>query len=1137
MPRISARALLALLLVAAPLAAAKSDDKASSADKKETKKDEEAKKEETKEATKEATKGETKEAKKGEKKEAKKDEGPLSESTLSGLKLRGIGPAVTSGRIADLAIDPTDSKVWWVAAAAGGVWKTTNAGTTWEAVFEGEGAYAIGALAIDPRNPNAVWVGSGENNNQRVVGYGDGVYRTLDAGKTWKKMGLEKSEHIGKILIDPRDSNVVWVAAQGPLWSSGGDRGLYQSTDGGATWKQSLKISDDTGVSDAIFDPRDPDTIYASAHQRRRHVWTLVDGGPDSAIYKTTDGGAHWRKLEKGLPEADLGRIGLAVSPQNPDTVYAIVESVRGKGGFFRSTDRGESWEKRSEHSTTGNYYSEIFADPKQFDRIYSVDTFLQVSDDGGKTFRRLGEKSKHVDNHVIWVDPRDTQHYLVGCDGGLYESFDRGANWRFFENLPVTQFYRVAVDETWPVYQVCGGTQDNYSLCGPSRTLRFQGPANEDWTVTQGGDGFYSAIDPEDSNIVYAEAQYGVLTRFDRKSGENVDIQPQPAADEAPFRWNWDSPVLISPFSHTRLYFAANKLFRSDDRGDSWREVSPDLTRQLDRNRLKVMGRIQSPDAVAKNASTSLYGNIVSLAESSKAEGLLYVGTDDGLIQVSEDGGGDWRKDEKFPGVPEMSYVSRLTASQHSADVVYAAFDNHKMGDFKPYVLRSADRGRSWVSIAGNLPERGTVYSLAEDPLKPSLLFAGTEFGLYVTVDGGRKWTKLSGGLPTIAVKDIAIQKRANDLVLATFGRSFYVLDDYSALRSVDEKALDAAAILFPTAKSWLYVPSTRIGDREKGFFGETYFLADNPPFGAVFTYYLKDAWKSKKKARQDAEKEAVKAKKEIDYPTLDALRAETRQEDAQLLFTISDAKGAVVTKLTAPAEKGIHRLSWDLHYPPADPASKEARPPGAPPRTGPFVGLGAYSVRIDLVADGEVRPLVAAQTFEVDALGNATLPAKDRVAVLAFQQKVARLQRAVMGAESFLGELKSRLGLMRVAIAATPALPPTTDIRAHALELQLEEIGVALSGDDFLRQRDENSPPSVSERVLNVVQASWTTTAEPTKTQLDAYRYASGLFEQELARLRRVAESDLPALDQELEQAGAPYTPGRLPAWKPET
>jgi len=1075
--------------------------------------------------------------KKGDATEVKKEEGPLSAPTFAGLALRGIGPAVISGRIVDFAVDPSDHKTWWVATASSGVWRSGNAGTTWSPVFDGESSFSIGCVTVDANNPNVVWVGTGENNSQRSVAYGDGVYRSLDGGKSWKRMGLDKSEHIGRIAIDPRDSRVVWVAAQGPLWSPGGDRGLYKSIDGGETWSKSLDVSADTGVSEVVLDPRDPDTLYAVAYQRRRHVWTLVDGGPESAIYKSTDGGKKWRKLSSGLPQGDVGRIGIALSPVDPDVVYAIVEASEDKGGVFRSADRGESWEKRSSYvSDSPQYYQELFADPGDVDRIYSVDTFLKVSDDGGKSWQMLGEKSKHVDNHVLWIDPDDHAHYVAGCDGGLYESFDRGATWRFFENLPISQFYRVALSEGWPVYDVCGGTQDNNSLCGPARTLRFQGPANEDWFITQGGDGFWSAVDPTNPDVIYAEAQYGVLTRFDRKSGENVDIQPQPAPGEEPFRWNWDAPVIISPHSPTRLYFAANKLFRSDDRGDSWKEISPDLTRQLDRNQLEIFGKIQPPEAVAKNASTSLYGNIVALAESPQAQGLLYVGTDDGLVQVTEDDGANWRKAESFPGVPDRSYVSDLAASQHSADVVYASFDNHKMGDFKPYVLRSADRGRTWTPITGDLPERGTVYALAEDPVDPDLLFAGTEFGLFFTLDGGKKWVQLTGGLPTTEVRDIAIQKRDSDLAIASFGRGFWILDDISPLRVVDEKALESDALLFPVRKAWLYVPSSRIGDREKGFLGETYYLGDNPPYGATFTYYLKEGWKSKKDARQEAEKKSLEAKKPIDYPTLDTLRAETLEENAKVVLTVRDVAGEVVRRLEAPVKKGIHRISWDLRYPASDPASKGGeRSPWAPPPAGPLVAPGTYSVSLSEVVDGAEKPLAEARSFEVDVLHNATLPAKDREQVLAFQKKVAELQRAVLGARRLSRELHERIGLVRVAIDSTPALGPAIDAEARSLELDLQKLDIELSGDDFLQERNENAPPSITERVLNVVYGSWYTTAEPTRTQLDAYRYAGDQFAQVLAKLRELAAQRLPALEQKLEQAGAPWTPGRIPEWTP--
>ncbi|HEX6863631.1 MAG TPA: glycosyl hydrolase, partial [Thermoanaerobaculia bacterium] len=622
----------------------------------------------------EAKKAEGKKAdgKKTEKK-AEEKKGGMTAGTFAGLELRGIGPALTSGRVIDIAVDPAKPSTWYVAVASGGVWKTTNAGNTFTPIFDGQPVFSIGCVTVDPRNPLVVWVGSGENNSQRSVSYGDGVYKSTDGGKTWENVGLKKSEHIAKILIDPRDSNTVYVASQGPLWAPGGDRGLYKTTDGGKTWNAVLSISENTGVTDVVMDPRNPDTLYAAAYQRRRHVWTLINGGPEAGLHKSTDGGKTWKKLTAGLPREDMGRIGLAIAPSQPDRLYAIVESLGRSNGFYRSDDAGASWAKVNDYvSNSPQYYQEIFVDPEDADRIYSMDVLVMVSENGGKDWRPLGEKSKHVDNHALWIDPADRDHLLVGSDGGLYESWDRGENWDFKPNLPVTQFYRVSVDNATPFYNVYGGTQDNFSLGGPSRTNTDNGIVNSDWFVTQGGDGFETQVDPEDPNIIYAQSQHGGLVRFDRKSGEQVDIQPRGARSEA-LRFNWDSPLLISPHNHLRLYHAANRLFRSDDRGNSWKVISPDLTRQIDRRKLKVMGKVWGADTVAYNNSTSFYGNIVSLAESPAKADLLYVGTDDGLVQVSEDGGGNWRKVDRFPGIPENTYVSDLEPSPTDANTVYA--------------------------------------------------------------------------------------------------------------------------------------------------------------------------------------------------------------------------------------------------------------------------------------------------------------------------------------------------------------------------------------------------------------------------------------------------------------------------------
>jgi len=1072
------------------------------------------------------------------KEEPRRPADPMSSPTFNGLKLRSIGPAFTSGRVCSIAVDPTDHSRYYVGVASGGVWKTTNSGTTWAPIFDNEASYSIGTITIDPKNPFTVWVGSGENNSQRSVSYGDGVYRSDDGGRSWKNVGLKTSEHVGRIVIDPRNSDHVYVAAQGPLWSAGGDRGLFKTTDGGKSWKNVLSISENTGVTDVVIDANNPDTLYAASYQRRRHVWTFIDGGPESAIYKSTDAGATWNKLRAGLPNVDMGRIGLAISPVDTNVIYATIEAADRRGGIFRSTDRGGSWERRNEFDTTAMYYAQIFADPKDVDRIYVMSVFVMVSDDAGRTLRRLGEKSKHVDNHVIWIDPGDTRHYLVGCDGGVYESFDRGTNWDFKSNMPVGQFYDVTTDNSAPFYNVYGGMQDNYSVGGPAHTRSASGIVNSDWFVTQGGDGFRTQVDPEDPNTIYAELQYGTIVRFDKRTGERMGIQPTEKSGEEGYRFNWDSPFIISPHSHTRLYFAADKLFRSDDRGDSWKLISPQLSRGLDRNKLPVMGKIWGPDAVAKHASTDPFGNASALAESPKKEGLIYAGTDDGLIQVTEDAGKNWRKIDSFPGVPEMTYVSRVIASQHDADTVYAAFENHKRGDFAPYLLKSTDRGKSWVSLKSNLPANGPVLAIAEDHVKPELLFVGTEFGLFFTIDGGKKWIQLKGGLPTISVRDLAIQKRENDLVVATFGRSLYVLDNYAPLRTLKSETLSQEAALFPIKDSMMYIQSQPLGGRGKSFQGESFYTADNPPYGATFTYYLKEAPKTRKQKRQEAEKEAERKNSPLPYPSLSELSSEEEEEAPAMIFTVTDSAGRIVRRLNAPLTTGVNRVSWDLRYP--APTLAPVRPPDADedpfaePPGGPLVMPGKYSVSMSRRVNGVTTPLSSPQEFSVFVEGQSSMPAADRASLVEFQQKVARLQRAVSGALETANQLKTRLGQIKRALHETPAAEAKLTDDAGALDKQTNDILRALRGDNALRARQETLPPSILERVGRIVSDQRMSTAAPTQTQRDQYGAAAREFEQVLARLRALIEGDLARLEKAMEAAGAPWTPGRIPEWR---
>jgi photosystem II stability/assembly factor-like uncharacterized protein len=1046
---------------------------------------------------------------------------------------------VVGGRVIDIAVDPRTPTTWYVAAASGGVWKTTNAGITWTPIFEGQGSYSIGCLAVDPKNPLVVWVGSGENNSQRSVSYGDGVYKSTDGGKSWENVGLKKSEHIGKIVIDPRDSNVVYVAAQGPLWAPGGDRGLYKTTDGGKTWKQVLAISENTGVTDVVLDPRNPDVVYAAAYQRRRHVWTLIDGGPEGGIHKSTDGGATWKRLAGGLPRnVDVGRIGLAVAPSRPDTVYAIVEAANKAGGFFRSTDAGGNWEKRSPTiPNSPQYYQEIFVDPENADRVYSMDVLIRVTEDGGASFHPLGEKDKHVDNHALWIDPANRDHLLAGCDGGLYQTWDRGQTWEFKNNLPIAQFYRVSVNNAQPFYEVFGGTQDNFSLGGPSRTINSHGIRNSDWFVTQGGDGFQSQADPEDPDTVYAEAQYGALVRYNRKTGEQLFIQPQPGRGEPALRWNWDSPVIISPHSHTRLYFAANKLFQSDDRGASWRAISPDLTRQIDRHKLKVMGRVWGPDTVAYDTSTSLYGNIVSLAESPVKQGLLYVGTDDGLVQVTDDDGGHWRKLETFPGIPDSTYVSDLEPSPTDADTVYAAFNNMKMGDFKPYLLKSSDQGKTWTSIAGDLPERGSVWTVAQDWVNPNLLFAGTEFGLYFSTDGGHKWIKFDS-LPVTAVRDVVLHRRANDVVIATFGRGFWILDDYSLLRTIKPEALQQEAEIFPVPPAAMYIESAPLGLPGKAFQGAGYYTATNPPFGAIVTYYLKDDLKSRKKQRQEAEQKALKEGGILTFPSWEELRTEERETEPSMLLIVKDEEGNVVRRLTAPAKSGFHRVAWDLRFPASTPIQLQRRERDQFDNTpeGPLAAPGKYTVTLAKQVDDVVTPVGQPRPFEARPLYMSGLTTQDQAAQLAFQRKTASLQRAVMGAAQALDEAQNRLKFIQKAILETPKADLKLVQQARALDLRLQDIEVKLEGDPVIAAHGGATPPAIVDRVQGVVQAHWGTTAQATKTYEEDYNVAAAEFAPVLADLRQAIGVDLKSLEDQLESLGAPWTPGRLPTWKPE-
>ncbi|MEQ3652635.1 MAG: glycosyl hydrolase [Glaciecola sp.] len=1058
----------------------------------------------------------------------------FSESTFSNMAFRNIGPGFMSGRIADIAIHPTNKNLWYVAVGSGGVWKTENAGTTWTPIFDQEAVYSIGAITIDPNNPSTIWVGSGENVGGRHVGFGDGVYKSTDAGKSWKNMGLLKSQHISEIVVHPENSNIVWVAAQGPLWSSGGERGLYMSENGGETWTLTLSGNKWTGVTDIAIDPRNPDRLYAATWQRHRSVAAYIGGGPDTGLHRSEDGGKTWTKLSSGLPKANMGKIGLAISPQNPDVLYAAIELERRKGGVYRSSDRGSHWELMSDTVSGGtgpHYYQELYASPHKFDLIYLADVRMQVSHDGGKTFVRMKEDNKHSDNHALAFREDDPNYLLVGTDGGLYESFDQSNNWKYISNLPITQYYKLALDDAEPFYNIYGGTQDNNTQGGPSRTDNRHGIDNGDWFITVFGDGHQPATEPGNPDILYSQWQQGNLMRVDRTTGEVVYVQPQPEAGEDSERWNWDAPILVSPHSPTRLYFASQHVWRSDDRGDSWQRISGDLTKDENRLTLPIMGDTQSWDNAWDIFAMSNYNTITSLAESPVKEGVIYAGTDDGLIQVTLNGGQSWRKVpvSKLPDVPKTAFVNDIKADLFDADTVYITLDNHKYGDFTPYVLKSTNAGKSWKNMSGDLPDKHLAWRIVQDHVNKELFFLATEFGVFFSVNSGEQWLKLTGGTPTISFRDLAIQRRENDLVGASFGRGFFVLDDYSPLRSVSKKQMEKDAILFDTRPAWWYVERPKLDfNNTKGSQGEAYYTAPNPDFGAVFTYYLKDDLKTLKDLRQDKEKKLVKAKKSLTFPDWEDLQKEVTQDPPKVWLTVKDSDGNVVRRLEAPSKKGMHRVSWDLTFPATTAIGGGSGFYFSDEPIGMLALPGQYEVSLSKQEGSKVTQLAEPKTFDVRRLRSGALAGKEPAEIGEFWQRIAAMQRSISAFNNSIANLEMKLTNMETALSRSLSSPGDLDAQLHQIRQKLHAINKTVSGNAAKNQIGEKNPPSINSRLFVAIFGTSFSTYGPTPTHIRSMEIA----EEEYAVLKGEFESlltnDVRKFEAALQASGAPWVEG---------
>jgi len=1047
-----------------------------------------------------------------------------AKNPFSGLKFRNIGPAMTSGRIADIAIHPENENIWYVAVGSGGVWKTMNSGTTWKSIFDNQKVYSTGCITIDPNTPSTIWLGTGENVGGRHVGFGDGIYVSHDDGKSWKNMGLENSEHLSKIIIHPENSDVVWAASQGPLWSKGGERGIFKTKDGGKTWKRTLGDSEWVGATDMLIDPTNPDVLYAATWQRQRTVAGYLGGGPGSGLHKSIDGGETWKELKSGIPSSNLGKIGLAMSPFNSDVLYAVIELDRTKGGVFMTSNGGESWTKQSDAVSGGtgpHYYQEIIASPHYEGTLFFMNNSALISKDHGKTFTRMSRSNQHSDSHALVFKKSDPNYLLIGTDGGLYESFDGTNSWKYVRNLPITQYFKIAVDDAMPFYNVYGGTQDNGSHSGPSRTISSDGIASADWWKTLGADGAQTATEPGNPDISYGEFQQGALWRIDHKTRETVYIQPQAREDDPHERFNWDAPIVVSTHNPKRLYFASQRVWKSEDRGDAWEPISGDLTLNQDRMTFPYYGTSQSWDNAWDLKAMSNYNTITSLAESPKQEGLIYAGTDDGLIQITEDGGANWRKISlsSIKGLPSTPFVNDVRADLFDANIVYAALDNHKNGDYNPYIIKSNDKGRTWSLMNGDLPSKLLIWRLVQDHVKKDLLFAATEFGVYFTSNGGKNWVELEGGMPTIPIRDITIQRRENDLVAGSFGRGIFILDDITPLRNFNKSMMSNPATLFPIKTAHWYRQHSRVGSQ-----GDAEWIGKNPPFGANFTYYMADKIKSKRDIRKSNEK-----KGDAKFPGWDVLEQENREDGPSVVLIIKDSNGDVVNTVQGTNKKGFNRVNWQLNYP--NKSGERLKTPGGRRGFrggGVMVTPGTYTVTLVKRVNGVNIVLQEPESFSVEPLFDGALPRKSYKEIDAFRDAAFAFQQDLTSTNIELSRSQQIIDAMLRALNKATSPSDVLFKQLNDVKIALLDIDKELHGDPIKDEIGSRTNPTASDGNS----LGWTalgTTYGPTEEHKALLSRVQSQLKKVKTKLFPIVNSTLPELESALNNAGAPWIEGQ--------